>query len=765
MDYEKLGAFYLGKAYDLAAEEREEGPLLYDSKDLVTHAVCVGMTGSGKTGLGVILLEEAAIDGVPSIVIDPKGDMGNLLLTFPNLAPAEFRPWINEDEARRKSVTPDEYATAQSELWTKGLQGWGQTADRIARLREAAEFTIYTPGSESGIPVSILDSFAAPSPELAKDKDLMRDRVGSTATSILGLLGIDADPIQSREHILLSTLLDHYWSRGENLDLGALIHALQNPPIKQVGVMDLESFFPAKQRFALAMKLNNLLAAPGFQSWLTGASLDLSDLLYTPEGKPRVAIFSIAHLSDEERMFFVSLLLNQTISWMRSRPGTTSLRAMLYMDEIFGYMPPVAEPPSKKPLLTLLKQARAYGLGVVLSTQNPVDLDYKGLSNTGTWFIGRLQTERDKERMLEGLEGISSSGAGGFNRRELDRMIGGLGKRVFLLHNVHEPEPVVFETRWAMSYLRGPLTRDQISTLMAGRERPEPVIARPKTESRKTDESPAETLQAEGQSEAKAPRPVLVPDISQVFLPIRSVEKGELTYRPQLLGLARVHFVDRKNKKTVSVEEPALILSFPGSDIDLDWADASPIDLDGDDLETEAFEDDAGFGEVPEAASESKSYTRWKNELSDHLYRTSGFDLLKSSNFDIVSQPGESERDFRLRLVDLSREERDERVEKLREKYRSKFSTLEEKIRTTYDVRPMDELQERIRKRGIKIAIVAVPAAAAREVVEALVAAGIEAILNFAPLKLEGKEGAYKVRNVDLAVDLGVLSFWVTGKK
>ncbi|HBY62676.1 MAG TPA: ATP-binding protein, partial [Solibacterales bacterium] len=409
VDYEKLGSFYLGREYNLAARQPGSNLLLYDSKDLVTHAVCVGMTGSGKTGLCISLLEEAAIDGVPALVIDPKGDLGNLLLTFPDLAPSDFRPWISEDEARRQGLSPDDFAARQSELWRKGLASWGQDPERIRRLKDAADFAIYTPGSENGLPLSVLKSFTAPPPEQRGDRELMRERISATATALLGLLGIEGDPLQSREHILLSTLLNHAWQQGSDLDLAALIHQIQQPPVTRVGVLELEAFYPSKERFGLTMAINNLLASPGFETWMNGEPLDIGALLYTAQGKPRVSIFSIAHLSDAERMFFVSLLLNQVVGWMRQQSGTTSLRALVYMDEIFGYFPPSAMPPSKLPMLTLLKQARAYGLGVVLATQNPVDLDYKGLANTGTWFIGRLQTERDKARVLEGLEGASSS--------------------------------------------------------------------------------------------------------------------------------------------------------------------------------------------------------------------------------------------------------------------------------------------------------------------------------------------------------------------
>jgi len=468
-DYEKLGAFYLGRPYDLSAKRPEPGIVLYDSKDLVTHAVCVGMTGSGKTGLCIALIEEAALDGVPTIAIDPKGDLTNLLLTFPQLRPEDFRPWVNEEDAAKKGLTPDAYAAQQAEMWKTGLSSWGEDGDRIKRLRDAAEFAIYTPGSNAGIPVSILASFAAPPPALREDAELFRERVLTTATSLLALLGIEADPVQSREHVLISTLLTHAWSDGQDLDIAALVGQVQKPPVARVGVMDIESFYPEKDRQKLALALNNLLAAPGFSAWLEGVPMDIATMLRTPEGKPRVSVVSIAHLSDAERMFFVSLLLNQVLGWMRAQSGTTSLRAILYMDEIFGFFPPVATPPSKLPLLTLLKQARAFGLGVVLATQNPVDLDYKGLANAGTWLLGRLQTERDKARVLEGLEGVAAAANAKFDKGQMDTMLAGLGSRIFLMNNVHEDAPRLMESRWDMSYLRGPLTRDQIKTLMDGR--------------------------------------------------------------------------------------------------------------------------------------------------------------------------------------------------------------------------------------------------------------------------------------------------------
>ncbi|MFN6107753.1 MAG: ATP-binding protein, partial [Planctomycetaceae bacterium] len=454
-NYEKLGSFYLGRKYNLEERRAEGEELLYASKDLTTHAVCVGMTGSGKTGLCLTLLEEAAIDHIPAIVIDPKGDLGNLLLTFPDLAPEDFAPWVDPAEATRKGMTVEELAKKNAQDWRKGLADWDQTPDRIAKFRDSADIAIYTPGSNAGLPLTVVRSFSIPDDAILEDSDALRERITGAVSGLLALLGVQGDPLRSREHILLSTILERAWKGGRSLDLPQLIREIQKPSFTTIGVMDLESIFPAADRFALSMSLNNLLASPGFSAWLEGEPLDIARLLHTESGKPRISILSIAHLNDAERMFFVTILLNEVISWMRSQAGTSSLRAILSMDEVFGYFPPTANPPSKTPMLTLLKQARAFGLGVVLATQNPVDLDYKGLSNAGTWFIGRLQTDRDKQRVLEGLE--SASAGRGADRAQLGELLNALGKRIFLLNSVHLPAPVLFTTRWTMSYLRGPL--------------------------------------------------------------------------------------------------------------------------------------------------------------------------------------------------------------------------------------------------------------------------------------------------------------------
>ncbi len=660
-DFEKLGVFYLGKS------KTEERLLLYDSKDLVTHAVCVGMTGSGKTGLCITLLEEAAIDGIPAIIIDPKGDLGNLLLTFPNLAPQDFEPWVNEGDAQKQNLSVAEFAARQAQLWKDGLAKWGQDGARIQRLRDAADFRIYTPGSNAGLPVSILKSFVAPPEAIRQDSESLAERINTTVTSLLGLIGVEADPIRSREHILLSNILNQEWAAGRDLDIAGLIQKVQTPAIAKIGVMDLDSFFPADDRFQLAMALNNLLASPSFASWMEGEPLDVETFLHTDSGKPRLSIFSIAHLADAERMFFVSLLLNQVLGWMRTQSGTTSLRALLYMDEIFGYFPPVANPPSKLPLLTLLKQGRAFGLGVVLATQNPVDLDYKGLSNAGTWFIGRLQTERDKARVLEGLEGVAAGTGRQFDRQEMEQLLAGLGNRIFLMNNVHDDAPELFETRWAMSYLRGPLTRAQIKSLT------DPLKGT-------VTAAPSVAASVPGVTPAQSQRPVLPPEIVQYYLPVRSSggADAKLSYQPALLGAAEIRYSD---SKTVDMTEQLTLLA-PITDgpVELDWAQAAALDVPLADLESEP-EADGAFVEVPAKAAKEKSYAAWRKDFANWIYRNRRLELLESPSLDIASNPGETERDFRVRLQQLAREKRDEAVEKLRRKYAPKFEQLEERKR------------------------------------------------------------------------------------
>jgi len=699
-DFEKLGVFYLGRPYDLAAGCPKAGLTLYDSRDMLTHAVCVGMTGSGKTGLCISILEEAAIDGIPVIAIDPKGDLSSLLLTFPSLKGEDFLPWVDEDEARRHGMSAQAFAEQQAQTWRDGLCQWGEDGERIARLRAAADFAVYTPGSSAGIPVSILKSFDVPPSLVLESGDLLRDKVTNTVTSLLALLGVDADPLRSREHILLSTILSQSWQSGKGLDLASLIQQIQNPPVSHIGAFDLESFYPAKERFGLAMALNNLVAAPGFDAWLNGEPLDVDRILYTAAGKPRVSIFSIAHLNDSERMFFVSLLFNETLSWMRAQSGTSSLRAVVYMDEIAGYCPPVANPPSKQPLLTLFKQARAFGLGVVLATQNPVDLDYKGLANAGTWLIGRLQTERDKARVLDGLEGAAAATGAQLDRQSIEQTLSALGNRIFLLHNVHEDAPEIFETRWALSYLRGPLTRNQIKTLMDARKAGQagttppamaaaqatPAAPAAGTAAATTASVPAAAPSGDGSGQIKTglpsgARPSLPPAVPQHFL-AASVPKQEgcsLTYEPRVFASGAVHFTDTKLRVDCT-NEVKFLAPITNSAVPVDWSSSTGAEFNADELE-QTPQDGAQFRVLPPAAAQPKNYDGWKKDFSTWLYANSKLDLLQSALAGLTSVPGETERQFRIRLGQKSHEDRDRTAEELRKKYAPKIAALEERIR------------------------------------------------------------------------------------
>ena len=657
-DYEKLGVFYLGREYDAASKAASEDLLLYDSRDLTTHAVCVGMTGSGKTGLCLALLEEAGIDGIPAICIDPKGDLGNLLLTFPHLEAAEFLSWVDSGEAQRKGLSVEQYAAQTAENWKNGLAQWGQTPERIGKLRDAVDLAIYTPGSEAGLPLSVVRSFAAPPAELLQDTAALRERISTVVSGLLALLDRDANPINSRDHVLLSTLFEGAWRKGTGLDMASLIAAVQKPPLDKVGAFDLETFYPAKERLQLAMAINNLLASPGFAAWLNGEPLDIQRLLFTAAGKPRIAVISIAHLSDAERMFIVTLLLNEVIAWMRSQSGTSSLRAILYMDEIFGYFPPTANPPSKQPMLTLLKQGRAFGLGCVLATQNPVDLDYKGLGNAGTWMIGRLQTERDKLRVLDGLE----SAVPGSDRAALDRMISSLTPRVFLMRNVHDDAPVLFQSRWALSYLRGPLTGVEISKLMA-----------PRRTATATSTTPARAPAGEAAS-----RPSVPADVPEYFLAATAAGDA-LLYKPMVMGSVKLHFVDAKLALD-QWQTTAYLAPLSDSGAEALWGEASSIP----DLKSRLSTSPAPsstFAQLPANALRAQSYAAWGKALSAHLFETARSEVLICDALKATSAPGTSEGDFRAKLALAAREQRDAAVADLKRKYAPKLATVEEQLR------------------------------------------------------------------------------------
>jgi hypothetical protein len=654
VDVEKLGAFYLGTS---VGEER--GPLLYDSKDLTTHGVCVGMTGSGKTGLCLALLEEAAIDGVPAIAIDLKGDLGNLLLTFPALAPADFLPWVDDGEAQRHGHTREAHAAFLAEQWRAGLAESGQSPERIARFRDAVDVALFTPGSAAGRPLSLLRSLAAPPPAL--DAEALRERIGTAAASLLALLDVDADPLQSREHVLLSQLLAHAWGAGRSLDLGELVRAILDPPVVRFGVLDVEAFFPKKERSAFALRMNNLLASPAFAGWLEGEPLAIERLLWTPAGKPRLSILSLSHLGDAERMFFVTLLLGELLAWMRQQSGTGSLRALLFMDEVFGFFPPVKMPPSKAPMLTLLKQARAFGLGVVLATQNPVDLDYKGLSNCGTWWLGRLQTERDLERVLDGLEGV-----GGLDRATLARRLAGLEKRCFFMHDVHRTAPMVFRTRSTLSYLRGPLSRAEVRRL---------------TEAQAPDATPT-GVGALGGSPALAAapvdpaqeRPALDPEIEQVFL----AAEPDALFRAALLATVAIHYVHPAAELDVWVE-PTLIVPLPPGRAPVPWTEATWHRTA--ELRLGACPPGARFAPLARPDITPKGLAALGKQLALHLFKNESLPLFHCKPLALWSRYGEGRADLAARAQLALREARDREVEKLRARHAPKVAELGERMR------------------------------------------------------------------------------------
>ncbi|MBE0583489.1 MAG: DUF87 domain-containing protein, partial [Desulfofustis sp.] len=663
---EKLGLFYLGREVAVGDGTPSELPFLLKSKDLTTHGVIIGMTGSGKTGLGVGLIEEAIMDDIPSIIIDPKGDMANLLLTFPQLQGEDFTPWIDPAEASRKNLSIDGLAEQTARTWRDGLASWDQGSERIEALRSKTELTIYTPGSASGASVSILSGFAAPDEQLLRDQDGLQALVGSTATSLLSLVRVEGDPLTSREHILVSSILLHYWRSGQDLTLESLIGALVNPPFDKVGVFSLAQFFPQADRMALAMKINNVIASPSFASWLQGQPLDIQRILYGEDGRPRTAIFSIAHLSDAERMFFVTLMLNAVISWMRRQQGASSLKALFYMDEIFGYFPPTANPPSKRPMLLLLKQARAYGLGVVLATQNPVDLDYKGLANIGSWFIGRLQTAQDQNRVLDGIVG---AGGSGFSRNEVRTLLADMKGRRFILASAHRDEPLLFETRWVMSYLKGPIGLPEIATLMKGQR------------GRTSADLPAPVRHDHWSGQLSDQAPLLSNGITQIFCqPPLLVEQP--VFQPWLAMAASVRFY-QASRGIDEVRRCALRLPLDESFARIDWQTAEPLEIDPDSC---AAVPPTGslFHALPMEVTALKDLRGVERDFADYLYQNERLELLRAPAVKLESRPGERAADFSVRIADFLREQKEVEAEKVLAGFARKREQLAKRLEAAY---------------------------------------------------------------------------------
>ena len=696
------GKFYIGR--DVKSQEN----IFYDPDDLTTHAVVVGMTGSGKTGLCIDILEEAALQNIPALMIDPKGDITNTLLHFPQLLPADFKPWVNPDEARKDGKTLDQSAADTAALWTKGLAGHDIGLDRIQALADSADFAIYTPGSDSGIPVNILASFKAPEISWADNQEVLQERISGTVTALLNLVGItDIDPVRSREHILLSNIFMKAWQAGLDLDLSELILQTQNPPIEKLGVFDLNTFFPEKHRFELAMLLNNILAAPSFKSWIKGEPLNIQNLLYSPSGKPRHSVFYISHLSDEERMFFVTLLYSAVETWMRSQAGSTSLRALIYFDEIFGFLPPVANPPSKLSILRMLKQARAFGVGQILATQNPVDVDYKALSNAGTWFIGRLQTDQDKQRLLDGLEGAASEG---LDRKTYDLLISSLQKREFLLHNVHEKKPQVFYTRWAMNYLAGPLTRTHIPALnqLVGAESP------PETKKR-TESVPVPVSAPEKKTAPKikssGTRPVVPSEVDEYFLPINQTlgQASEniqvdlsaapaLLYKPVLFSQATIRFLQRKYDLDYDKIVTAIVPD-PDERGSVHWEDHLSAPVNHAEMDSSPNLE-ATYKQLEIPLTQGRTLKNINVDFTDWIYHRVSVTVLGNQELGVFASPPLEEKDL-LKLLDkVAEEKEEEEIDKIRTKYKTKIAAVQKKL--VNEKRELSEDEDELKQRKLE---------------------------------------------------------------
>lgn len=700
------GDLYLGRQYDPTTGTVTDRPVLYPARHLATHAVLLGMTGSGKTGLGIVLLEEALLAGIPVLAIDPKGDLTNLLLTFPNLSPEEFAPWVDEEAALRQGRSREDVAAEEARRWREGLAQWGIGPDRIARLREQAEFVLYTPGSTAGTPVNILYRFQHPDLDWETYAEDLRDRIEGLVSALLGLVGREVDPLQSPEHIFLSHLMEHVWRSGQDVDLPALIRMIPDPPIRQIGAFDLESFLPQKERFALARALNGVLAAPGFEEWRTGVPLEVAELLRAPDGRPRASVFYLPHLNDTERAFFITLLLEAVRDWMFAQSGTSDLRALLYFDEVFGFFPPYpANPPTKRPLMSLIKQGRGVGLGVILATQNPADLDYKGLTNAGTWAVGLLRTERDKDRVLEGLEGAAATAGAGLDRAELSRAIAALRPRLFLFHDVRAEQTIFLHTRWAMSYLRGPLTRAQVREL-AQATAPVPAPAA-------SGAAPSPQAGTPRPAVTSAP-PALPADIPQVFLPAKVTldwalheyeqrtgrtflaAERRLVYLPRLLAMGTVHLIHEKMGLR-HTEQVVRLLEPPSPPASPNWEEGA-VGLSSTEL---AHRPPQGgeYGALPAFMAQAAQYARWSRQFADFLYYTACLNIWYNPTLKLYGRPGESQRDFRLRCEEAARAGRDAEAAKARARYDREMARIQEKLRREQQELAQDQVELEARKR------------------------------------------------------------------
>lgn len=733
--------FYLGRIVDMKSGEVTKEDFFYDLDDLTTHAIITGMTGSGKTGLGVGMLEEAAFQNIPAFIIDPKGDLTNLILHFPELRGEDFAPWVDPQTANQKGVTVDELGESTARLWENGLAKWELGPEQIELLKNSAEFTIYTPGSNAGVPINVISSFEAPNMDWEENAEVLRERIASTVTALLGLVGMhDIDPLRSREHILLSNLLENAWRNNRSLTMLDLITQIQEPPFDRLGAFPLDNFFPDKDRMELAFLINNFLASPSFQSWGEGEPLDFANFMRTADGKPKHSIFYISHLNEDERMFFVTLFFAALESWMRQQRGTGHLRAMVYFDEVMGYLPPVSNPPSRTLILRMLKQARAYGVGLVLATQNPVDVDYKALSNAGTWLIGRLQTERDIDRLMDGLRAAGSN----LSPSEIREEINGLPKRTFFIHNVHGGKPATFNTRWVLNYLAGPMTRTQIPALneLAGVEKNHkkrsaeipphskqeetpmpvsstaptkigiPVVEETAAPAPQTVSGTHSTLRPERSAHTK---PVIPGKLHEVFLPVIDTpydalsarelqlapgvtQREEIHYLPHFFMQFGITFNSRSHNVYYTTRKSYLVEEAPHSTF-IDWSKFECQQIDP----ARAAMPERGpvtYSDFPEKMLPDGSLTTFKNAMVDWLYRNATAPVKVNPTLKVSAGPDVSEADFFAECRKVAKDRMEAEADKIRAKHDKAMNTLMDKIeRAEHDV---DEQRLEVRDRQME---------------------------------------------------------------
>ena len=669
-------ALYLGR--DAVTQARVE----LDPDDFTTHGVLLGMTGSGKTGLAMGLLEEMVEAGIPVIAIDPKGDLPNLALLFPEFASSDFAAWTDPSEAQRAGVALDVLAAQKAQAWKSGLDDWGLNALNVARLKSKLDLRVLTPGSSVGRPVNLLGEFAPPGDGI--EAEVRAELAGSIVSGLISLVEKDVDPLQDPRHVLLVAILCFTWDKGASLSLEDLITHLVDPPFPKVGVFPVDRFLSPDDRMKLALQLNNLVASPGFAAWKQGEALDIGALMTSTDGRTPVNLFYLSHLGEKERQFFVGRLMNQVLSWSRTLTGSASLRALVYFDEVAGYLPPYpANPPSKAPILTMLKQSRAVGVGICLATQNPVDLDYKALSNIGTWMIGRLQTQQDRDRVRDGL----ISAAGGLSSTELEAEFSKLQARSFLLRTPATQRPCVLQTRWAMSYLRGPITLQELKNLPSSSPTTGAPAAVTPTASvpsgRGERATPPPAPKGYGQSFLD-PRYVFGTHHGGAFEPHKEAARadGTVLFEPALRATLKLQFSE--SKEGFVWHQVHHYVAFPLRDTRDATGLFASIALETEHLLTQPPKE-GRFTELPDAFDQTEELAEAQKSLADHLYRTLTATRFINKAVQLYSRPEETEEQFLARCHQAADDLEDAAAVKLRLKLQSKIDRLEQQMAKTKD--------------------------------------------------------------------------------